>query len=96
MADNEKMAQNASAASAKAAKAKKDKKSGKPGMFARIGRWFHELRIELKKVVWPTRQQTVNNTLVVIASVFVVGVFIWIFDAIAGGLIQALIHLVQG
>ena len=96
MAENEKMEQNTSAASAKAAKAKKDKKSGKPGMFARIGRWFHELRIELKKVVWPTRQQTVNKTLVVIASVFVVGVFIWIFDAIAGGLIQALIHLVQG
>ena len=96
MAENEKMEQNTSAASAKAAKAKKDKKSGKPGMFARIGRWFHELRIELKKVVWATRQQTVNNTLVVIASVFVVGVFIWIFDAIAGGLIQALIHLVQG
>ncbi len=74
---------------------KSDKKS-KPGVFARIGRWFRELKIELKKVVWPTGKQTVNNTLIVIACVIVVGIFIWLFDAVAGGLIQALFHLVNG
>ena len=52
--------------------------------------------IELKKVVWPTGKQTVNNTLIVIACVIVVGIFIWLFDAVAGGLIQALFHLVNG
>ena len=49
-----------------------------------------------KKVVWPTGKQTVNNTLIVIACVIVVGIFIWLFDAVAGGLIQALFHLVNG
>lgn len=95
MAENEKLEQTAKAASDKAEKAKKDKKS-KPGFFARIGRWFRELKVELKKVVWPTGKQTLNNTLIVIACVVFVGVFIWIFDAVAGGLIQALIHLVAG
>lgn len=57
MAENEKLEQTAKAASDKAEKAKKDKKSdkkSKPGFFARIGRWFRELKVELKKVVWPT------------------------------------------
>ena len=99
MAENEKLEQTAKSASDKADKAKKDKKSdkkSKPGFFARIGRWFRELKVELKKVVWPTGKQTANNTLIVIACVVFVGVFIWIFDAVAGGLIQALIHLVAG
>ena len=99
MAENEKLEQTAKAASDKAEKAKKDKKSdkkSKPGFFARIGRWFRELKVELKKVVWPTGKQTLNNTLIVIACVVFVGFFIWIFDAVAGGLIQALIHLVAG
>ena len=94
MAENEKVEQSVPSAP-KADKAKKDKKSdkkSKPGVFARIGRWFREL----KKVVWPTGKQTVNNTLIVIACVIVVGIFIWLFDAVAGGLIQALFHLVNG
>ena len=96
MAENEKVEQSVPSAP-KADKAKKDKKSEKkPGVFAHIGRWFHELKVELKKVVWPTRKQTLNNTLIVIACVIVVGIFIWLFDAVAGGLIQALFHLVNG
>ena len=95
MAENEKVGQNAQPASGKADKAKKDKKTEKkPGFFARIGRWFHELKVELKKVVWPTRKQTVNNTLIVIACVVFVGIFIWLFDAVANALIQALFHFV--
>ena len=46
MAENEKVEQNTQPASSKADKAKKDKKSEKkPGVFARIGRWFHELKV---------------------------------------------------
>ena len=65
----------------------------KPGVFARIGKWLRELKSELKKVQWPTKKQTVNNTLVVIACVIVVGIFIWVFDAAATAIINALLHL---
>ena len=51
-------------------------KEKKPGFFSRIGKWFHDL------IVWPTRKQTANNTLIVIATILVIGVFIWILDAI--------------
>ena len=92
MAENEKMEQTASSASDKADKAKKEKKSDKkPGFFARIGKWFKEMRVELKKVQWPTRSQTINNTLIVIACVIVVGVFIWIFDYLATSIIDILL-----
>ncbi len=65
----------------------------KENVFARIGRWFREMRSELKKVVWPSKSQMVNNTLVVIACVVVVGLFIWAFDAIAGLVVNGIIAL---
>ena len=43
------------------------------------------LRSELKKVVWPSGKQLLNNTLVVLASVLVVGIIVCVFDWLAGG-----------
>ncbi len=60
-----------------------------------IARYFRELRSELKKVVWPTPQQVLKNTLIVIACVLVVGVFIWLFDFIARIGINGLIDAVR-
>ena len=66
----------------------------KKNWFARtwsgICRYFRELRSELKKVVWPTPRQVLKNTLVVLACVLVVGIFIWLFDFVAGVGIDAL------
>ena len=92
MAENEKLEQAGKAGSEKADKAKKDKKS-KPGIFERVGKWVREMKSELKKVQWPTRKQTVNNTLIVIACVVVVGLFIWVFDYVATNVIDLLINL---
>ena len=73
--------------------------ANKKNWFARawgaICRYFRELRSELKKVVWPTPKQVVKNTLIVLASVLVVGIFIWIFDFVAGNGINALIDLIS-
>ena len=98
MAENEKLEQAGQAGSNKADKAdkaKKDKKSSKPGLFARIGKWLKEMKSELKKVQWPTRKQTINNTLIVIACVVFVGIFIWIFDFIATNAIDVLLTLLR-
>ena len=59
----------------------------------RIARYFRELKSELKKVVWSTPKQVAKNTLIVIACVIVVGVFIWVFDFVAQALITGLINL---
>ena len=59
----------------------------KPNFFVRTGsriaRWFREMKSELKKVVWPSGKQLVNNTLVVLAAVLVVGVVVVLFDFLA-------------
>ena len=60
-----------------------------------IARYFRELKSELKKVVWPTPKQVLKNTLVVLACVIVVGVFIWLFDFVAKFGINALIDAVN-
>ena len=60
-----------------------------------ICRYFRELRSELKKVVWPTPQQVLKNTLIVLACVLVVGVFIWLFDFVARVGIDGLIELAE-
>ena len=67
----------------------------KPGVFARLKKYFRDTKSEVKKVAWPTKQQTINNTLIVIACVIVVGVFIWIFDYIAGSAIDVLLTLLR-
>ena len=37
-------------------------------------------RVELRKMVWPTRQETLQTTLVVFVFVLVLGVFFWLVD----------------
>ena len=46
-------------------------------------KYFRELKSELKKVVWATPKQVLKSTLIVIACVLFVGVFIWSFDFVA-------------
>jgi len=59
--------------------------------WGRICRYFRELRSELKKVVWSTPKQVLKNTLVVVACVLIVSVFVYVFDLVANTLITALI-----
>ena len=58
-----------------------------------ITKYFRELKSELKKVVWSTPQQVGKNTLIVVACVLVVGVFIWLFDFVAQTGITGLFNL---
>ncbi|MBK1695016.1 preprotein translocase subunit SecE [Chromatium weissei] len=37
-------------------------------------------RMEVRKVVWPSRQETLQTTLIVIAMVLIVGILLWLFD----------------
>jgi preprotein translocase, secE subunit len=52
--------------------------------FAKIAKFFREIKVELKKVVWPTWDQIKNNTVVVLACVIFIGIIIWVLDAVFG------------
>lgn len=58
-----------------------------------IGRWFREMRSELKKVVWPSPAKVTKNTATVILCSLGIGVFIWVFDYVAALGIKTLLGL---
>ena len=39
-------------------------------------------RVELRKVIWPTRQETFQTTLIVFGFVIIMGLFFWGLDAL--------------
>lgn len=39
-------------------------------------------RIELKKIVWPTKKETIQTTLIVAVMVLFVGILLWMFDGL--------------
>lgn len=45
-------------------------------------RFFKDAYYELLKVVWPTRQETLQTTLIVLLVVVVTGIFLWIMDSL--------------
>ena len=57
------------------------------------GKWFREMRSELKKGVWPDGKTTAKNTGTVLLCSLGVGVFIWVFDAVAVLAVKTLVGL---
>lgn len=49
-------------------------------------------RAELRKIVWPTRAETIQTTLIVIAMVVVMGLLLWLLDV----LLLWLVRLITG
>jgi preprotein translocase subunit SecE len=62
--------------------------------FSRYGSEFRRFvdlaRIELRKIVWPTRQETLQTTLVVFGFVIVAGIFFWVLDLVLAWATKAL------
>ena len=55
-----------------------------------VGKFFRDLVAETKKVVWPSKKQVVNNTLVVLTVCLISGVALFAIDSIFGLLLQLL------
>ena len=54
--------------------------------------FMRDSRTELRKVVWPTRKETTQTTLVVIGVVTLVAIFLWMVD----GILSWVVRLVLG
>lgn len=50
-----------------------------------------EARIEIRKVVWPTRSETTQTTLIVVAVVLVMALILWGLDTLLGWIISQFI-----
>ncbi|HAH61111.1 MAG TPA: preprotein translocase subunit SecE [Treponema sp.] len=47
---------------------------------SKVGQFFRESRAELKKVVWPSRDDVVSSVKVVIISTVVIAIVLGLFD----------------
>ena len=65
----------------------------KLGFFARVKKWFRDMKSELAKVIWPTPKTILKNTAVALAIMFASAVVLWGFDWVASHAVQALITL---
>ncbi len=57
-----------------------------------ITTFLSETKVELKKVTWPTKQELIANTIVVMAAVCLCAVLIWVIDTCFSVLFRALLQ----
>jgi len=50
-----------------------------------------EARVEIRKVVWPTRQETTQTTIVVLIVIFIVALILWLLDWGLTGVVSSII-----
>ena len=79
-----------------------DKTENKPGFVARakaaeknfgarVSKFFRDTKSELKKVVWPSKEDVKTNTIVVLVTVAIAAVVMILLDAIFGGILGLII-----
>lgn len=48
----------------------------------KVWEFITEAKMEVRKVIWPTRQETMQSTMLVVAVVFIVGLILWLMDMV--------------
>ena len=51
-----------------------------------------ESRVEVRKVVWPTRQETTQTTIAVFVMVLIVAIMLWLFDMFLGWGVRSILN----
>jgi len=54
------------------------------------------MRTEVRKVVWPSRRETIQSTMVVIALVILIGLYLWLLDMLSLWAVYDLILGIKG
>ena len=66
-------------------------KAAVKGLCNRVAKFFRDTKSELKKVVWPSKEDTKTNTVVVLVTVAIAAVVMIALDAIFGGILGLII-----
>ena len=64
----------------------------KDNIFTKAAQFLREVKVELKKVVWPSRKQTIGSTAVVIALVMLISLFLGVVDFGISSLIRIVLQ----
>jgi len=64
----------------------------KDNIFTKSAQFLREVKVELKKVTWPSRKQTIGSTVVVIALVMLISLFLGVVDFGISSLIRIVLQ----
>ena len=67
--------------------------SEKPNFFQRIKRWFKETAGELRKVSWPSREEALSLTRIVLIVTVILAAVLGVFDFIFARLVGLLVNI---
>ncbi len=56
----------------------------------KVIRFFKDVKLELKKVTWPGREEVVNSTTVVLITIALISMFLWVVDIALQGIVGQL------
>ncbi len=60
------------------------------GSLANMREFIHDTRVEMKQVTWPTREDVMATTWIVVVTVAFFGVFLWLVDLGVQRAVQAI------
>ncbi len=75
----------------KAPAAKPKVTPGESGIVQKSIQFLREVKVELKKVTWPSRKQTMGSTIVVIVLVVIISMFLGVVDFGLSSLMRAVL-----
>ena len=59
--------------------------------FGKAGKFMGDVSAEMKKTDWPTRQELIESTVVVVSSLIMLGAFIFVCDTVLTNLVKIII-----
>jgi preprotein translocase subunit SecE len=72
------------------------KSAQKPGLFARMGTYFKNVRTELRRVVWPSRPEVLASSLIVLVTLAFFMLFTFVVDGISTEFVKLVSSLKVG
>ncbi len=79
---------SAAKAGKKAEKKPEKKADKKPGIFRRLLNYLGDVKSEMRRVVWPSKEELKSYSVAIIAMLIVFGIVIWLVDS---GIVAALV-----
>ncbi|MDK2857687.1 MAG: preprotein translocase subunit SecE [Verrucomicrobiota bacterium] len=61
-------------------------------LYEALKTFLGEVKAELKKCTWPTRQELLGSTMVVVVSVVILGVFVGLSDTVLMGILRTVLR----
>ena len=61
--------------------------------WTRLRDYAADVRVEMKRVTWPGKQEIYGTTVMVLITIFVLGFYFWICDQIFSRVVQRILHL---